>query len=115
MTVTVLSLSSKDLSALNITRVILKQIISCGCNGLILAILGGLILGALYNNTLLSLIFGLAVTINFALAGLFGSVIPIMINKTGFDPAIASPVFVTTLTDMLSFAIFLSLSTKLLT
>jgi magnesium transporter len=115
MTVTVLSLSSKDLSALNITRVILKQIISCGCNGLILAILGGLILGALYNNTLLSLIFGLAVTINFALAGLFGSVIPIMLNKTGFDPAIASPVFVTTLTDMLSFAIFLSLSTKLLT
>ncbi len=115
MTVTVLSLSSKELSSLNITRVILKQIISCGCNGLILAMLGGAILGILYNNALLSFIFGLAVTINFALAGLFGSIIPILLNKTGFDPAIASPVFVTTLTDMLSFAVFLSLSAKLLT
>ncbi len=80
-----------------------------------LAILGGAILGLLYSNAMLSLIFGLAVTINFALAGLFGSIIPILLNKGGFDPAIASPVFVTTLTDMLSFAIFLSLSAQLLT
>ena len=114
MTVTVLSLSSKELTALNITRVILKQIISCSCNGLILAILGGLILGLLHNNASLIFIFGLAVTINFALAGFLGSVIPIMLNRIGFDPAIASPVFVTTLIDMLSFAIFLSLATQLL-
>lgn len=115
LTVTVLSLSSKELSALNIRRVVLKQIISCGCNGLILAILGGIILGFLYNNIAISFIFGLAVTINFALAGLFGSIIPILLNKADFDPAIASPVFVTTLTDMLSFAVFLSLSAKFLT
>ena len=115
MTITVLSLSSKELTALNITRVVLKQIISCGCNGLILAILGGVILGILYQNALLSISFGLAVIINFALAGFFGSIIPIFLNKNGFDPAIASPVFVTTLTDMLSFAVFLSLSAKLLT
>lgn len=114
MTVTVLSLSSKDLTALNITRVIMKQIISCSCNGFILAIFGGLILGVLHNNATLSFIFGLAVTFNFALAGFLGSIIPIMLNRTGFDPAIASPVFVTTLIDILSFAIFLSLATKLL-
>lgn len=114
MTVTVLSLSSKELSSLNITRVILKQIISCGCNGIMLASLGGAILGILYNNFLLSIIFGLAVVINFALAGFFGAVIPIMLNRSGFDPAVSSPVFVTTLTDILSFAIFLGLSTKLL-
>jgi magnesium transporter len=115
MTVTVLSLSSKELTALNMTRVIMKQIISCSCNGLILAIIGGIILGALHNNISLSLAFGFAVTLNFALAGFLGSVIPIILNKIGFDPAIASPVFVTTLTDMLSFAIFLSVASKMLT
>lgn len=115
MTVTVLSLSSKELTALNITRVVLKQIISCGCNGLMLAVLGGILLGILYQNAMLSFSFGLAVIISFSLAGFFGSIIPIFLNKNGFDPAIASPVFVTTLTDMLSFAVFLSLSAKLLT
>ncbi len=114
MTVTVLSLSSKELTALNITRVVMKQIISCGCNGLALAIFGGLILGLLHHNIILSFIFGLAVTINFALAGFLGSVIPIVLNRMGFDPAIASPVFVTTLIDILSFGIFLSLATQLL-
>lgn len=114
MTVTVISLSSKELTAINITRVILKQIISCSCNGMVLALLGGFILWALHNNISLSVIFGLAVTINFALAGFLGSVIPIILNRAGFDPAIASPVFVTTLTDILSFAIFLSLATMLL-
>ena len=106
MTVTVLSLSSKELTALNITRVVMKQIISCSCNGLVLAILGGAILGILHHNATLSFVFGLAVTINFALA--------IIINRANFDPAIASPVFVTTLIDILSFAIFLSLATQLL-
>ena len=114
MTVTVLSLSDKEITALNITRVIMKQIISCAFNGLILAILGGIILWLLHHNSILSLVFGLAVTINFALAGFLGSVIPIILNRVGFDPAIASPVFVTTLTDMLSFAIFLSLAAQLL-
>lgn len=114
MTVTVLSISSKELTALNITRVIMKQIISCSCNGLILAIIGGVSLGMMHGNFILGAIFGLAVTINFALAGFLGSIIPIVLNKLEFDPAIASPVFVTTLIDILSFAIFLSLATKLL-
>lgn len=114
MTITVLSLSSKELTALNVTRVILKQIVSCSCNGIILAIFGGLILSLLYHDFALSLIFGLAVTINFALAGFLGAVIPIFLNKSGFDPAVASPVFVTTLIDILSFAIFLSLATQIL-
>lgn len=114
MTVTVLSISSKELTALNITRVIIKQIISCSCNGLILAIIGGVLLGMMHNNLILGGIFGLAVTINFALAGFLGSIIPIVLNKLEFDPAIASPVFVTTLIDILSFGIFLSLATKLL-
>jgi magnesium transporter len=114
MTVTVLSLSSKELTALNITRVIMKQIISCSFNGLVLAIFGGIFLVVLHNNVALSFIFGMAVLINFALAGFLGSVIPILINKIGFDPAVASPVFVTTLIDILSFAIFLSLAAKLL-
>ena len=114
MTVTVLSIASKEITALNIARVIMNQIISCTCNGVVLAVLGGIILALLHQNITLSLVFGLAVVINFALAGCFGAVIPIILDKLGFDPAIASSVFVTTLTDILSFGIFLSLASKLL-
>lgn len=114
MTVTVLSIAGKEITSLNVMRVIMKQIISCSCNGLVLAILGGVVLALLYHNSLLSFVFGLAVIINFALAGFLGSIIPIILDNLGFDPAIASSVFVTTLTDVLSFAIFLSLASKLL-
>lgn len=114
MTVTVLSISSKELTSLNIKRVVLKQISSCCFNGLLVATLGGVILGIIHHNMILSLVFALAVVLNFTLAGLFGSTIPIILNKMKLDPAIASPVFVTTLSDILSFAIFLGLATKLL-
>lgn len=114
MTVTVLSIAGKEITSLNVMRVIVKQIISCSCNGLVLAILGGAVLALLYHNSILSFVFGLAVIINFALAGFLGSIIPIILDNLGFDPAIASSVFVTTLTDILSFAIFLSLASKLL-
>lgn len=114
MTVTVLSIATKEITALNIMRVIRNQIISCTCNGLVLACLGGGILALLHQNATLSLVFGLAVTINFALAGFLGSIIPIILDKLNFDPAIASSVFVTTATDVLSFGIFLSLATQLL-
>ncbi|MEK6734338.1 MAG: magnesium transporter [Pseudomonadota bacterium] len=114
MTVTVLSLSSKELTSLNISRVIIKQIISCGCNGLMIALVGGILLSLLYQDHHISFVFGLAVTINFALAGFLGATIPIILDKFNFDPAIASPVFVTTLTDILSFAIFLGLAAKML-
>ena len=114
MTVTVLSILSKELTALNIVRVVMNQIISCSCNGVILAFLGGGMLFLLHHDMHLSIVFGFAVTINFALAGFFGVTIPIILNKFGFDPAVASAVFVTTLTDIMSFAIFLGLATKLL-
>ena len=114
MTVTVLSIASKEITALNIYRVVRNQIISCSCNGIILAILGGGILVLLHRDYTLSVVFGLAVIINFALAGFFGAMIPIVLDKLGFDPAIASSVFVTTLTDVLSFGIFLSLASQLL-
>jgi magnesium transporter len=114
MTVTVLSISSKEITALNIYRVIRNQIISCSCNGLVLAILGGIILMLLHRDANLSYVFGLAVVINFALAGFLGAVIPIILDKFGFDPAVSSSVFVTTLTDVLSFAIFLGLASQLL-
>ncbi len=114
MTVTVLSIASKEITALNILRVIRNQIISCSCNGFVLALLGGGILMLLHRNLTLSFVFGLAVVINFALAGFLGSVIPILLDKLDFDPAIASSVFVTTATDVLSFGIFLSLASQLL-
>ncbi len=79
-------------------------------NGAVLGIIGGLILFVMYSHIKLSIIFGMAVLVNFTLAGLWGSFVPISIHRLGLDPAISSSVFVTFLTDLLGFFIFLSLA-----
>ncbi len=115
VTVAVRAIANKDITTLNIWRVISKEIIACALNGLLLGILGGFILLMLYQDVNISSIFVMAVTINFTLAGLWGSMIPIVLNRMGFDPAISSSVFLTFLTDFLGFFIFLWLASILLT
>lgn len=56
----------------------------------------------------------MAATITMTMAGLFGSVIPIFLNRRGFDPAISSAIFLTTVTDCVGFFSFLGLATLIL-
>jgi magnesium transporter len=52
--------------------------------------------------------------INLMVAGLFGAAIPVMLSRTGSDPAVASTVFLTTVTDVVGFFAFLGLAALLL-
>lgn len=110
MTVTVRALANKDIHYNNITKIILKEIAVCGFNGFILAIIAGFLSFLMLLDLTLSVIFGVAITLNFFVAGLFGSAVPITLNYFDIDPAAGSGVFLSTITDAFGFLTFLSLA-----
>lgn len=114
MTVTIRALANKDINQANMIKVVTKEALVSGFNGCLLALIGGIIL-ATFTDANLSIIFGIAIIINFLIAGFFGSVIPIALHKFDIDPATASGVFLTALTDALGFFIFLVLVYSFLT
>ncbi len=114
VTVSVRAIANKDITTSNISHVVLKEIAACGLNGLMLGLIGGGILFLLYREMDVCAVFALSVTLNFILAGFLGSMIPITIDRIGLDPAIASGVFLTFLTDFLGFFVFLGLASLLI-
>ena len=110
MTVTVRSLHNKDLNYSNSFKTVSKELLVCGVNGIILAIIGSAIILLTFSNIYLSVVFGAAVIISFFVAGFSGAFIPIFLNKINIDPAAASGVVLTTLTDIVGFSTFLALA-----
>jgi magnesium transporter len=110
MTVTVRALANKDIHHSNILKVIFKEMAVCGFNGAILALIGATLLLIMLYDLNLSIIFTVAVILNFLIAGLFGSAIPIALHYLDIDPATGSGVFVTTITDSFGFFTFLILA-----
>lgn len=110
MTVTVRAIANREINQANTNKVIIKEIIVSSLNGLLLAVIGAGVIYGLYGNFGVCMIFSAAIFANFALAGLLGSGIPVIMNALKIDPATASGVFVSTFTDALSFLIFLGLA-----
>ena len=114
MTVAVRALATKDLDIYNSARIIRREVIVGGLNGLLFAILIGVIASFWFNNSQLGLVIAVAMVINMVAAALAGILIPIVLDKFGADPAIASSVFVTTVTDVVGFFAFLGLAAAVL-
>ncbi|MCP5369262.1 MAG: magnesium transporter [Rickettsiaceae bacterium] len=114
MTVTVRAISNREINVLNSLRFILKEIYTCAINGSLLSVIGGLVIYILFRDIELSVVFGAAIVINFTLAGMLGSTIPIILNRFNIDPATASGVLLTACTDTMGFFIFLWLSQQFL-
>lgn len=110
VTVAVRAIANKDITVANSLQVIGKEIAACALNGLMLGLIGAVILLLIYHSLKISIIFALAVIINFSIAGLLGSVIPISLTRLGTDPAISSSVLLTFLTDLMGFCLFLGLA-----
>lgn len=110
MTVTVRALANREITNANTRRVISKEISLCMLNGALLAIIGIILTYLLFADVNLSIIFACAVLINFVIAGLLGSSIPILLNHFDIDPAAASGVFLTACTDAIGFFSFLGLA-----
>ncbi|HEV2517243.1 MAG TPA: magnesium transporter [Devosia sp.] len=110
MTVTVRALATRDLDRGRVRRLILREVTGGFLNGCIFAVLIGAITWLRYANPSLGMVIGLAMIINMIAAGSAGILIPLTLNRLKVDPAIASSVFVTTVTDVIGFFAFLGLA-----
>ena len=110
MTVTVRALAMRELDSYKIKRLIAREMIVGVLNGLIFAVLLGLLTALRFFDPTLGLVIALAMVINMIAAGTAGILIPIALDRYKIDPAIASSVFVTTVTDVVGFFGFLGLA-----
>jgi len=110
MTVAVRALATKELSSNNAMRVMNRELLAASLNGLMLAIVAGVVAWLWFSSLLLGGVFAAAMIFNIFVAGLFGLLVPLGLQKANIDPAIASSVFVTTVTDVVGFFAFLGLA-----
>ncbi len=115
MTVAVRSIATRDLVPVNAMRIITREVLVGLINGCIFAIIMGVVAYFWFGNLTLGLVIAAAMTVNMIVAGLSGIVIPITLDRFEIDPAIASSVFVTTVTDVVGFFSFLGLAAWWLT
>ncbi|MBB3148043.1 magnesium transporter [Phyllobacterium trifolii] len=111
MTVTVRALATRDMDIYNAGRIIRREASVGLINGVIFAIMIGIIAGLWFANVNIGGIIAAAMVINMLAAALGGILIPLLLHRFGADPAIASAVFVTTVTDVVGFSSFLGLAT----
>lgn len=114
VTVTVRALATRALNPRNTMRVIGKEVLVGLANGLVFATIMGTIAGLWFGRLDLALVLAAAMTFNMTWAGLAGTLIPLSLERFGFDPAVAAGPFLTTTTDVLGFFIFLGLATAFL-
>ncbi len=114
LAVTVRTLATNDLTKNNFGKNILKEFNIGILNGIIFAIISAFIVQIWFQDSLLSMIISISMILTMIVAGLFGILVPITLKKMDIDPAIASSVFVTTITDVIGFVSFLGVSAYLL-
>lgn len=90
--------------------IILKQIALGFIEGLIVGAITGCVVGLIYQNLYLGIIICLAIIGNLIIAGIFGLLIPLVLDKIKMDPALSSSIFLTATTDTLGFLVFLGLA-----
>jgi magnesium transporter len=110
MTVTVRALAMRQLSPANVVRVVLRETTVGVLNGLLFAAIMGTIAFFWFGSNKLGLVIGTAMVVNLLAAALAGIFIPLVLDRLGFDPAVSSTVFVTTVTDVVGFFSFLGLA-----
>lgn len=114
LTVAVRALATRDLTSSNVWRVIRREILVGLVNGLAFAIVMGLVGVFWFGSPMLGVVIAVAMVINLLVAGLAGIAVPVVMDRYGIDPALASGTFVTTVTDVVGFFAFLGLASVML-
>ena len=114
LTVAVRAIAVKELTPMNAMRAIRKEMLVSGLNGLLFAVLIGGVAWVWFASPALGGVIALAMAINLLTAGFTGSVLPVVLQRTGFDPAVASSALLTSITDVVGFYVFLGLAAALL-
>jgi len=109
MTVAVRALATRDLARFNVRRVITRETIVGFLNGCMFAVIMGVVAAFWFANVQLGGVLAVAMVLNMLAAGVFGILIPLGLHRMKLDPAVASGPFVTTVTDVVGFFVFLGL------
>ncbi|MEK7734371.1 MAG: magnesium transporter [Pseudomonadota bacterium] len=114
LTVVVRGLALGIISEANARAVLIKELLVGALNGLLWAMTVAVVIILWFQNYLVALALALAMVINLVFAALSGVIIPVLVRRFGVDPAVASGVILTTVTDVVGFFAFLGLATLFL-
>ena len=111
LAVTVRALATNQLTQSNRWRAVGREIRVALLNGLTISLLIGVGVTLVLGSSSLGAVIAAAMLINIIVAGFAGVVVPLTLERAGADPAVASSVFVTMITDSMGFLLFLGLAT----
>ena len=114
LTLIIRGIALGQISRGNAFPLLLKEVQVGALNGLLWAMVIGLIVGIWFGSASIGLVIALAIIVNIIAAAFVGVVIPIILNKLDIDPALSGSVILTTVTDVLGFVVFLGLGTAVL-
>lgn len=114
LTVTVRALATQQLTAANVWRIVGREALVGLSHGVILGVVTAAVVTVIFGNITLGLVIAGGMLANQIVAALVGISTPLILNRLGIDPAVASSIFVTGLTDAAGFFAFLALATILL-
>ncbi len=110
LTVTVRRLATHDIEFADFKKVLLREGAIAVSNGLIFAVLMGIVAYFWFHKPMLGVVIAASMLINLTMAGLCGTLIPLALKRAGIDPAVGSSVLLTTVTDVVGFFSFLGLA-----
>lgn len=114
LTLIIRGLALKQVSPANIMILLKKEFKVGGVNGIVWAIVVGIVAFYWFANPILGMVIGLAILLNIIAAAVAGVFIPVALDKLKIDPALSGSVILTTVTDIVGFVVFLGLGTLFL-
>lgn len=114
LTVTVRQMALGDIDIDEAKKTIFKEVVISLINGILYAIVMGVVAYFWFQMPMLGVVMGMAIVINLLSAGFFGAIIPLSLKKFGVDPAIGSTALLTTMTDIIGFFSFLGLASLII-
>ena len=114
LTVMVRQLALQEINWHEAKAAIFREVTVSLLNGIIFAVVMGVVAFVWFHDYKLGIVIGSAMIINLFFAGLFGATIPLILKRLGIDPAVASSVLLTTVTDIVGFFAFLGLAKVIL-
>ena len=114
LAVAVRALAERDLTSQTAWRAVRRETIAAGIIGVIFAVVLAIIAFIWFQDPKLAAVAFIAMIINHIFAGLAGITVPLLLKRAGADPAVASSVFVTTVTDVVGFFAFLGIAVLML-
>jgi magnesium transporter len=114
LTVAVRALATRDLRSTNAWRVVRREALVGLLNGVVFAAATGLVAALWFGSAALGGVMALAMVLTLCVAAVGGVLVPLALDRAGADPAIASGPFVTTITDVVGFFVFLGIASAVL-